>query len=215
MSERGLIDRVFTTLIHDIDGARAALDMRRSASLASAELQHGDPPFVGPEGTSLRANADALRILSNALYIDARNRTRERAAQYGWLVATYVIAPVARGSGEQAVVWLTGNSYMPPIRDLADAERLWSALDANTDHGHELWEAFIERLDSRLSELNVLMEAPEYDNALYVVDLARFEHIDEDELARLEQATASAQGELTLEDEWRAIATEEASPSEG
>lgn len=177
---RDILEGVFTNLIHDIDGSRAALHARRELTVAATELAPGDPKYVGPEGASLESQAMALRTLANALHINARNRARERAAQYGWNVATHVIAPLAQASTEP-LYWLTGNAYMPPLRDLNDAGRLWDALDADTALGADLWELFVDALERRLAELQVLMEAPEHDNALYVVDLSRWERKDANE----------------------------------
>jgi hypothetical protein len=193
---RDILDGVFTNLIHDIDGSRAALNARRELSAAATELEPGDPKYVGTDGATLGSQALALRTLANHLHVAARNRARERAAQYGWNVATHVIAPIAKDpANTNAVTWITGNRYMPPIRDLAEAERLWVALDTDTDMGGELWGLFMEAIEQRLTELDVLMDAPEYDNALYVVDTSRWERKD---------ANDEDVGD-DMNDEWRAI----------
>ena len=76
---------------------------------------------------------------------------------------------------EGPVVWVTGNSYMPPIRSFTDAERVY---DADNNRYGELLAWFAEMVEMRLSDANVLMECPDYDNALYVVDLTRYEYDD-------------------------------------
>lgn len=75
------------------------------------------------------------------------------------------------------VIWITGNAYMPPMRAVADAERVWNA-DNNRDG--ELWAWFTEMVEAHLSEADVMMECPDYDNALYVVDLRRWQFKDDD-----------------------------------
>lgn len=76
---------------------------------------------------------------------------------------------------EGPVVWITGNAYVPPLRDITAAEYVWQA-DNNRDG--ELWAWFAEMVDDRLQAASVLMECPDYDNALYAVDLQRWEYRD-------------------------------------
>jgi hypothetical protein len=79
---------------------------------------------------------------------------------------------------EGPVIWVTGNNYMPPIRSFNEAENVW---EWESEHGTpdvDLWEMFCETVEDELSRANVIMEAPDYDNALYVVDLARWEHTE-------------------------------------
>ena len=71
------------------------------------------------------------------------------------------------------VVWLTSNAYMPPIRSFPAAERVYNA-DNNRDGELLVW--FGEMVENHLSAANVMMEAPDYDNALYAVDLNRWQY---------------------------------------
>jgi hypothetical protein len=87
------------------------------------------------------------------------------------------------------VVWVTGNSYMPPLRSIAAAERVWQA--ANNDDG-ELWAFLVEQVETQLSDASVALECPDYDNALYAVDLRRWRYVED------------AAGD-DLNDEWEAI----------
>ncbi len=82
----------------------------------------------------------------------------------------------ARGSGPDAVVFITGNSYMPPLRDFGSAETVWQ-LDDDGDG----WELYFETFESTLDHANVMLDSPEHDNALYVVDLSRFTYRDDAE----------------------------------
>jgi hypothetical protein len=67
------------------------------------------------------------------------------------------------------VTWVTGNQYMPPLRSFPSAEAVYQLVD------WELWDLFRETLESELDSANVTLMSPEYDNSLYVVDLARWE----------------------------------------
>lgn len=97
--------------------------------------------------------------------------------QLGSLIAKDVIAPTARDSATP-VVFITGNSYMPPIRDLEDVEAIWQA-----DTNGEYFAILVEAIESRLAMEMVYLAQPEYDNALYVVDLKRwqFKELSQDE----------------------------------
>lgn len=74
------------------------------------------------------------------------------------------------------VVWLTGNSYVPAFRSFDMAERVWNA--ENNDDG-ELFEFLVELVEDRLRDADVAMESPDYDNALYAVDLKRWQYVED------------------------------------
>ena len=71
------------------------------------------------------------------------------------------------------VVWLTGSSYLPPLRSFTTAERVW---DADNNRDGELWAWFVEMVEDHLSAANIALECPDYDNALYAVDLKRWQY---------------------------------------
>jgi hypothetical protein len=78
----------------------------------------------------------------------------------------------ARTSGKDPVVFVTGNRYMPPMRSFSQAEEIWD--DPRNDDGEKFgW--LCELIEMMLADANVALECPDYDNALYVVDLNRFE----------------------------------------
>lgn len=84
-------------------------------------------------------------------------------------VADFIIGE-ARGSGEP-VVFVTGNSYFPPMRSFASMDDLW----------HESESAFyaaVELVETLLSDADVYLDSPEYYNCLYAVDMKRFEFKD-------------------------------------
>jgi hypothetical protein len=99
------------------------------------------------------------------------------------------IIDAARNSGPDPVVWITGNAMMPPLRWLSAAEHIWQ-LPGNSP---DAWDALIYRLESLLDKAEVALECPEHDNALYAVDLARFEYVEDPD------------GE-TLQADWRPVA---------
>lgn len=71
------------------------------------------------------------------------------------------------------VAWVTGNAYMPPLRSFPEAETVWDA--ANNEDG-ELFQWFAELVENNMDAANVLLDCPEYDNALYAVDLNRWQY---------------------------------------
>jgi hypothetical protein len=115
--------------------------------------------------------------------------TREQRIEQAVSAISSNMIEVARASTEP-VAFVTGNSYMPPLRSYSEAEAVWHY---DGDHGTGDFELVVEGVESALSKANVLLSAPEYDNALYVVDLARWESVEDD-----------IDGD-SLNDEWRAI----------
>jgi hypothetical protein len=106
----------------------------------------------------------------------------------------------ARTSGDDAVVFVTSNSYLPPLRSFPEAEAVWQS--PHNDDG-EVFAGLAEMVEARLTEANVLMECPEYDNALYVVDLNRFAYVED-----------AGEDAENLSDEWRPVdATPDDDPS--
>lgn len=104
----------------------------------------------------------------------------------------------ARTSRDDPIVFITPNSHMPPLRAFERAEDFWQASGGAL--GNEaVWEAYVESFERALGAANVYMAAPEYDNALYVVDLARFEHVDDEDRDDEDD---------TLSGEWRPIERE-------
>lgn len=137
-------------------------------------------------GELIGTELHALHVLLS----NARARTAiaayANARQLAWQVANYRIAPIARESSEP-VVFITGNSHVPSLRAYDVSEEVWNLDDAG------VWEAYGEAILERCAEMQIYIAEPEYDNALYVVDLARFEANEDAEVAP--EAT----------DEWRPI----------
>lgn len=106
--------------------------------------------------------------------------------------AQYIAESIAEDarSNPGPVVWVTGNSYFPAFRSFSLAERVWDA--ENNDDG-ELFAFLVEETERLLSDMNVALESPEYDNALYAVDLSRWQYRDDTEEAD------------DLDDEWEPI----------
>jgi hypothetical protein len=89
-------------------------------------------------------------------------------------IATEIIAD-ARASGDDPIVWVTGNRYMPPLRSFDAAEAIWQADEDGT-----AFAILAESLEAHLDNARVSLDCPDYDNALYAVDLARFEFVESD-----------------------------------
>lgn len=85
----------------------------------------------------------------------------------------------AARTSDEPVVFITGNSHMPPLRAYANAEDFWLADAECPDVPYGPWQAYVESFEATLTEANVMLDAPDYDNSLYVVDLARFEYDEE------------------------------------
>jgi hypothetical protein len=91
------------------------------------------------------------------------------------------------------VCFVTGNSYVPSLRSYPQAETVWqAAYDDNDDTDPDLFGYLYELLEDILEEADVYLGQPEYDNSLYVVDLRRFQAIEDPENAE------------TLNGEWEA-----------
>lgn len=87
---------------------------------------------------------------------------------------TASIIESARTSGDDPIAWVTGNSYMPPLRSFAAAEQVWQDDEDGEDFAY-----LTERVEARLADAQVALECPDYDNALYAVDLKRFEYVED------------------------------------
>ena len=111
----------------------------------------------------------------------------ETAAQ---TIATDMIE-TARASTEP-VVFVTGNAYMPPLRSYDAAETVWQ-----NDADGIAWELLTDALETLLLDARVHLTSPDYDNALCVVDLARWQ--PREEVNDLDYMPT------TLSDEWEAI----------
>jgi hypothetical protein len=104
--------------------------------------------------------------------IDHPGMTSARITRIAREIADSIVY-VARHSGSDPIAWVTGNSYMPALRSFDAAEDVWQH-PAN-DNG-EAFEFLHEELERMLSDADVALTAPEYDNALYATDLSRFEY---------------------------------------
>lgn len=95
------------------------------------------------------------------------------------------------------VVFVTGNSYCPPLRWFEAAERVWQAEELQGDETGDAWAYLVELVESILTDSDVHLDCPEYDNALYVVDTRRFQFNE-----------ACANSAESLNDEWLPISLE-------
>lgn len=115
--------------------------------------------------------------------------TDERITNAVREIAEDMIRTARAAPTNEPVQFVTGNSFMPPLRSYEAAEAVWR-YDGSHDTFH--FEELVEQLEQTLMREYVLLDVPDYDNALYVVDLARFEYVED------------ADGD-SLQDEWRPI----------
>lgn len=115
----------------------------------------------------------------------------DQAMQAAREIADEMIA-AARISGDDPIAWVTGNAFMPPLRSFSAAEAIWQAGFAGMVGTMDAWESLSDELERILGEEKVYLACPDYDNALYVVDMARFEYAESDD------------GE-NLQDEWKQV----------
>jgi hypothetical protein len=165
-----MITATLDRLLSDLDAYRRLRRATNELHDAAVDIGNTDHP------SNRRAfiEAESLEHLAQGQQFRMGEIAAERAAQLGWQVATYIIAPMAKTSGDEAVTFITGNSYMPPLRDIGPSEDIWLA----TSNELELWNMYSEAIETRLDELQVYMASPEDDNSLYVVDLERFKYVD-------------------------------------
>lgn len=102
-------------------------------------------------------------------------RLYSEASRAAYLLAQDVIESVRSRSEHESVQWMTGNSFMPPLRSLPEAERVW------TEGTDDAWHAFSERFFEVLEDERIYCASPEHDNGLYAVDLRVWEHVPEEE----------------------------------
>jgi hypothetical protein len=102
-------------------------------------------------------------------------------------IADSLIADARNGDGP--VVFVTGNSYFPAGRSFADAEAIYQS---HMNEYGEAYESLWQEIQCSLQYANVLLDAPEHDNCLYVVDMNRWEYTED-----------SAGDDLS--DEWKEI----------
>lgn len=169
---REVVERIklYANALHHMEG----VDVNLSGAHASVAKRDSQMHY---EGTHDAPEIRALITLSKAHMRRLRSTYYSMFEQYGRLLARDVLAPIARQS-EQPIAWVTGNSMMPPLREIEYVEDLF-ALDADSDTTNATaWEILNQAIDNELTGLNVSMDAPEHDNALYVVDTSRWERKD-------------------------------------
>lgn len=102
------------------------------------------------------------------------------------LADVHAAVDYVRDAGEHdPIVWLTGNSYMPSLRAWGNAETVWQL-----DDDGEAWIHYAETFEAMLENHNIYVDCPEWDNALYAVDLTRWEYRESEEEG------------LDLQDDW-------------
>lgn len=122
------------------------------------------------------------------------DKTMAKAAKAAEADAAQVIAAVREASEadrRQPIVWITSNTYMPPLREIGSAEDWYSGSFWNPSYG---WIAYVEAFEESLEAANIYLGSPEYDNCLYCVDMRLWQF--RDDLDDLDDAES-------LDDEWQ------------
>lgn len=92
--------------------------------------------------------------------------------------AKWIIESARATHVHEPCVWLTGNAFVPAIRSFENAEKLWQQNEI-AYKGMTAFEVYCETIENLLDEADVYMTSPEWDNALYCVDLARFQSVED------------------------------------
>lgn len=123
-------------------------------------------------------------------------KTMDKAARAAEKDAATIITFVREAGADEPIVWITGNGYMPPLREIGSANSFYSGSFWNPSYA---WESYVETFEETLERADIYLGCPEYDNSLYCVDrrVWQFRDIDEDEAE-------------TLSDEWERIPESEA-----
>jgi hypothetical protein len=125
-------------------------------------------------GTPARPGTSSWRRTEELPYVLGEATVRQMAHELA-----NMLVEIAR-TEPGPIVWVTGNSYMPPLRSFSEAERVYQA-ENNRDGS--LFDWFAELVEDELALRHVIMESPEYDNALYVVDVARWQYKSDEDIA--------------------------------
>jgi hypothetical protein len=106
------------------------------------------------------------------------NDVTEVASQLGFLLAQEITDQIrSESNNDIPVIPLTGNSMMPPIRCYDIAETVY-----NLSSHEDAFTVMVERMESTLTENGVIIDCPDYDNALWGVDTNRWEYVgDQDD----------------------------------
>jgi hypothetical protein len=126
----------------------------------------------------------AVRSVAHLSYDQINAAAMGDIQQYAALLVRDHIAPQVRASDEP-VCWLTSNNFMPPIRAIDRMDDIWNATSTHgnywRDMADDIWVAVCETIELELERNYIYMTSPEWDNALYAVDLKRWEHVERDE----------------------------------
>lgn len=141
---------------------------------------------------------------------DQAKLTVEQIIQWAKEDASTAIVLARHPATTTPIIWLTSNRFMPPLRAFGKAEEVWQAgddVEGMNDYYDSAWMVYVEVFEEELSQADVYLGCPEYDNALYVVDMQRWRLKDmweEKSGESLREAERKNAG-LTLEDEWEKV----------
>jgi hypothetical protein len=159
-------------LLLEVDklGAEIRLDSERS------QIREWEEKIENAKAGCLQLETDIADLEQQIVCAEVRKSAAE---------AAQVIVRLARESGDDPIAWVTGSQYMPPIRSIAAAEE-WYQKDQEGTPYEGMFGYFCEEVEQVLETENVLMASPDTDNALYAVDMQRWQHAGNDDAETLQ-----------------------------
>lgn len=165
------MNKIRENVIHRIECLANAVKMLDTAAemidSAAEEVNQGWESQASQFHADKPKGCEALGLLTSRESERITEELQQSVIQFAGLFVRDVIGPELAAS-DSPVVTLTSNSYMPPIRDYAEVERLWTL-----DNG-DVFETFMETFEQKLNEYNFIVGSPDYDNMLYGIDLNRW-----------------------------------------
>lgn len=165
----GVLERLRFLNIAIANAEGALSDAGDSASAVQAAWEG----FKGVSYEDKHLPMRAIATLIGAQMAQLREDRDAAAIQFAKLFARDVIAPVARESTEP-VVFITGNRFMPPLRDFEEVDEIYHMSD-------DVFSTFFEAFEDTLAREMIFFGTPEDDNCHYVVDHKRWTYVGDDE----------------------------------
>lgn len=153
--------------------SQAVVGLRQSAELVNASYEEVVGAWAGWKESiygDKKRGCGAIAVFIDREINVIQDDIGAAVEQFAFLFVRDVIkAELDRATSP--VVTLTSNAYMPPIRDYAEVDRLWCIDQA------DVFSLFIETFERKLSEMNIHVGSPDYDNMLYGVDDNKWNYI--------------------------------------
>lgn len=170
------------------DAVQRVIDKLKNRDVLRAFVNsyENTPPTTNPGRHDFDTDIVALVTLARSTAERIEEDIHDDIGQIAFLIARDVIGdsirsttfqPDGRAPGErQAVNFITTNRYMPPLRDIQEVEAIWQVEDAEDQYAAALMEA----IHDKCAAIEIMLACPDYDNAVYAVDLREWEHTGEE-----------------------------------